>query len=514
MSTSLRQQILDFNREVHAFEGERKRDLEAAIDIIQSLDTKGLASYANHLRDNLAGIMKAKSQEELDLYYGSFNDVLDSLVIDEDVLGIYDCLLHFRHVIDLTSARYDEDQKHDDEIRAFTFNTRLKWIDIGLKEFFDSVNELAAGLERRLKLLIEEEASEAAINRVESGLKKLALIKKEMRKARLLAEEMLKAKNRQELEEKRLILAKHMRNIQELGGARQGGKDLQNLFTRIGRRHVDALYEARSSYLPEPVSTKRKAVDFAWIAVGATLTAVGVAMTAPVAVIALGIAGIAYGTIDLAKEITEPVAKHAMPKLGKREPVRLRQPTRLERAKSIGKKALPIVLSALALGAGIAALAFPPAAIPLAAVGLGLALVGGIMFGMKLYNERQEAKRIASQHAMIQNKYAVPVDKSMKKPAPEPQEELTEEASKKLTKTVVSAKSSEAKIDMFLLGHHFDQPLSENELGLLRERQSPSEEVLSVSKGVEPPQQESREKSEMKKKNNKPEDEHFNPKGF
>src|SRR5689334_4858583 len=119
MQKSLQQQVLDFNREVHAFEDEREKDLHAAIDIIQSLDPHGLENYTNHLRANLNGIMHAKSQEELELYRDSFNDVLDSLVIDEDVLGIYDCLIHFRQVIDLTHASFEADEHQDDEIRAF-----------------------------------------------------------------------------------------------------------------------------------------------------------------------------------------------------------------------------------------------------------------------------------------------------------------------------------------------------------------------------------------------------------
>lgn len=511
MQRSLQQQVLNFNAEVHAFEDERRNDLDATIDIIQSLDPKGLKTYSNHLRENLNGIVKAKSIEELDLYRDSFNDVLNSLVMDDDVLGIYDCLIHYRQVIDLSNASFETDLKQDDEIKELRINTRLKWVDLGIEEFNKNAEELTAGLILRLEKKIKEEASQDEIDRLESGLKKINIIKEEIRKARQLAEEMLKAKNREEFDTIRLMLAEKLRYIQKIGGAKQSGKDLQNLFIRIGKRHADALYEARASYLPGPTSIKRKAVDFLWITAGAALTVVGVVLSAPVAVLAIGLAGAFYGTIDLAKEIAEPVTEHTMPKLGKREIVKP-PPSNWERAKRIGIKALPIVVSVLALAAGIAALAFPPLAIPMAGIGLGLALIGGMMLGYKLYKETQKIKKIVRHHASIQNKYAMPVKKlAQKKAKPAPEAKVTEEEGKNLTKTLVRAKNSEAKIDLFLLGHKLNETVSSEEIQLLGQRQSrldniPVDNTSLVShqkveshEEILSPNQDKREKPEVKK---------------
>src|SRR5262249_18137534 len=152
-----------------------------------------------------------------------------------------------------------------------------------------------------------------------SALEKINHAEEEMLKARPLAEDMLNAETREDYDKKRRILADKLREIQRLGGARQGGMDLQNHFIRIGRGHVDALCEARASYLPGPSGSARKAVDFGWIVAGTALTAVGAALAAPIALLAVGVAGITYGAIDLAKELAEPVATHGMPKLGKRE---------------------------------------------------------------------------------------------------------------------------------------------------------------------------------------------------
>jgi uncharacterized membrane protein YraQ (UPF0718 family) len=514
MQRSIQEQIEDFNKEVHAFEKERQFALDATISIIQSLDLKGLKKYTDHLHANLNGIVEATSLEELELYKNSFNEVLDSLVIDRDVLQIFPCLLHFRNVIDLSNASFEADHKQDEKSQDIKRNSRLEWIRIGLTEFLKNAEELRLGLEERLYALTKTNAAQNEIENVKSAIIKVKRLEDEMKEMPKLAQEMLLAENRMDFDNKRRVLAERLRNIQSLGGASESGKDLQNHFINIGRRHVEALCEARSSYLPGASSVPRKAIDFGWIVLGAAVTLVGAVLVAPVAVVVLGVASMAYGAVDLSKELAEPISEHNMPKLGKRKIDKPPQ-TGKEKAKSIFKKALPVVLSGLALAAGITSFLVPPITIAMAVIGLCLALAGGIMLGVNWYQEKKKSKQMMAKHAAIQNKYMKPSRRGgRKKPAisPEEKEEKTED--KEMTQTLVQPTSSEAKIDLFLLGHQLDETISPEEKERLRQRKMTEEETPSASEkktpGPEPVKESAAEKaSEKKSDEDKPDDEGF-----
>jgi hypothetical protein len=503
MQHSFKQEILSFNEQMHAFEDERRQDIEAIIGIIQSLNPSALEKYANHLRANLNGILKAASLEELELYQNSFNEVLHTLMIDEDVLGIYPCILHFQQVLDLSQANLERDQVQDE----FIINMRMKWVDIGLKEFQKNIDELKLELKNRINYLVEKTIAHKKITELESALKKIEQIEKEMYATHQLTKEMIFIKDRGDFDSKRKIFADRLLFIKKLGWAEQGGKDLQNHFINVGQRHAGALYEARAAYLPGPTKSLRKAVDFGWIVLGAVLIVVGVVLSAPIVVLALGFAGLGYGVIDLAKEVTEPIATHNMPKLGKREIIKPEQPklSSKEKIKRALKKALPIFISALALTTGILAFAFPPLGIPMAIIGLSLALIGVTLFGKSWYNEKQQSKKIATKHADIQNQFNSLFIKEQEKDA----EAEKETEYKNLTNTYARAINSEAKIDLFLLKHKQNESLSREELSKLEPHQIQENET-QIEKNQIKEKNIGEKKNKENKKNKKDEEDKDN----
>jgi hypothetical protein len=442
---SRKDKILAYNRAVHEYEDKKYKDLSSEIDILQSLDPVAVKDHADNLRANLQGVMQARTQDELAMYKQSFESTLGELIIHEDVLEIFKSITSLRLVIDLAHTSFEDDLKTEKNIRDFRRNTRLNYIDLILEQFYANAVDLQKVMVAKQAELRASMNSADELASLEYGIKKIATLMQAFQLAREHAKNMLDADTLDQFNQMKQLLVDQLSTIREAGGAKEGGKELQNKVAGICQTHLDHLCAARASYLPGDDESLPRLINFGWIGVGAAIVVVAAIFTAPVAALVLGIAGIVYGAIDLIKHASHPIAKQVMPTLGKRHIEKPEMTTR-EKAASFAKKALPIVVSILALAGAAAVLAFPVAGIPLAVVGAVLAIATGAIYARKVYKAYQARQTALAQHKITQANFIATKDR------------VAFQQVGKLSKVEVSIRSiaphsTDAKMKIFLQSH-------------------------------------------------------------
>ncbi|MHB1949297.1 MAG: hypothetical protein ACYCQI_14415 [Gammaproteobacteria bacterium] len=466
-------QIMDFNQAVFAFEDERLIEICHLIDLVDSLQQSlHLPQSSGLLKESLAYIMEARSQEELEVYRNSFLAALEKTKL-KDVLDIDSCINTLTRIAD--DLFYWSDLEIDANLKQLSDNAVLEDLLREAQSVIEQFNRHAADLEttfqRRMNRNIERLAQHKNISKLqEQDLKYLAGIKRihtqraQVARAFEVIKEIRTAKTAQERQNTRANFALAIHELR-LVDKRTG----YNHFVTQCQTSLTELCIARSSYLEAEEPSLGEPLS--------VLAQTATSMSVPYLTSIPALSSIPSSLPGFAHSLIMRGTRYAFgqnSQLGQREPVvPPPPPTWLDRA----KQGLSFLLGAAGLILGgllcLTVLGIPKG-VSIAATSVGI--INAARGGRDFYSDNRDKIR---RNEMLMERLT---SLEQKHDALDQERQAQEKTSKKQHDIFMKKhKGSATKIDLLLMGHKPGEILSEDEMDALNKTHQ-----MALAKGYTP----------------------------